>query len=329
MEIIGREIELGIATEATRGTAETSADKWTRKATANVVERATHAEDETTRGRLEDGEGRRVVQKHVEGDVAGIVHVDTLGYFLSNIYGAVVSAQIAATGVYTHIYNLKQSIEHQALTLFAKDGGVQQVTFSNCMINTLQISAAIDDYVRYSASFIGALAANNADTPSYDTEYDFIARDIVIKIATSSAGLAGATAVPVKNVDWTYDQGLVRDHVVGSRNPDDIYNGRMMITGNMELNFADEVYKDYFLGDDALYMSITITGEADLGTGNPPEVELILNKAQFQEWNRSGEANDLVTQTLSFKAYFNETDQKQSQTTLQNLTTTYPNTPAS
>ena len=61
MEIVGREIEFGVATEASRGSAESAADKWMRKVTANVVERATHALDDTTRGRLEDGEGRRVV----------------------------------------------------------------------------------------------------------------------------------------------------------------------------------------------------------------------------------------------------------------------------
>jgi hypothetical protein len=329
MEIVGRQVEIGVATEATRGTAETSADKWLRNTTANVVERATHAEDETTRGVLEEGEGRRAVQTFVEGDIAGILHADAIGYFLANLYGIGVSSQVGATSVYSHVFNIKQNIEHQSLTLFAKDGGVQQLVFANCMINTLQISAAIDDYVRYTASFSGGAATDNSDTPSYDTEYDFIARDIVIKMAATEAGLSGASAIPAKNVDWTYDQGTIRDHVVGKRPPADIYNGRMMITGSMELNFTDETYKDLFLGDTAQYMSITITGEADLDDGNNPEIELILYKVQISDWNRGGDANELVTQTVGFKAYFNETDQKQSQTTIQNLTTSYPNVPTS
>ena len=79
MEIVGRQIEFGVATEASRGSAETTADKWMRKVTANVVERATHALDDSTRGRLEDGEGRRKVQSHIEGDVEGILHADVIG----------------------------------------------------------------------------------------------------------------------------------------------------------------------------------------------------------------------------------------------------------
>ena len=157
MELIGREIEFGVATEASRGSAETTADKWMRKVTANVIEKAVHAIDETTRGRFEDGEGRRVVQKHVEGEVEGILHADVLGWLLSNIYGVVVTTTVTGS-VKSHAFSLGQNIQHPSLTLFAKDGSVQQQTFSNAMINTLEITAALDDYVRFNASFIASLS---------------------------------------------------------------------------------------------------------------------------------------------------------------------------
>jgi hypothetical protein len=329
MEIIGREIEFGVAVEETRGTAETTADKWGRKVNANVVERALHAVDETTRGVLEEGEGRRVVQRFVEGDVEGILHADMLGYLLANLYGLAVTTEVEAGEVYSHVFNLRQNIQHQALTLFAKDGAVQQHTFSNAMLSTLEISASIDDYVRFSAAFIAAVAATNSDTPSYDTEYDWIARDIEVKLAESEAGLSGASAVKAKDLSITFDQGVIRDHVVGSRNPDDLYNSKMMIEGTMTLNFTDEVFKDYYLGDDDLYMSITLTGEADLTNGENPTLEVLLHKVQFGEWNRSGGANDLVTQEVQFRAFYNASDQKQSQITLQNKTAEYPHVPTS
>lgn len=328
MEIVGREIEFGVATEATRGSAESAADKWLRKVTANVVERATHAIDETTRGRLEDGEGRRVVQKHIEGDVEGILHADVIGWLLSNIYGVVVSSQVSGS-IYSHVFSLGQNIQHQSLTLFAKDGAVQQLTFSNAMINTLEITAAIDDYVRFNASFLASVAADNSDTPSYDTEYDFVARDITIKVASSEAGLSGATALKAKDVALTWDQGLIRDHVVGAYTPDDIYNARLMIEGNFTLNLSDETYKDLFLGDSSNYMSITIQGEADLGSGNNPTITIVLNKVQIMDWNRAGAANELVTETISFRAYYRPADTEQSTVTVKNLTSAYDNVPSS
>jgi hypothetical protein len=327
MEIVGREIEFGVATEASRGVAETTADKWTRKVTATVVERAAHALDNTTRGLLEDGEGRRVVQTYAEGELSGPAHIDVLGWLFSNIYGKVVSSNVAGS-VYSHIFNLKQNIQHQSLTLFAKDGSVQQLTFANAMINTLQLNVTQEELVTFSTNFIAGVAANNSDTPSYDTEYDFISRDVVIKVADSAAGLAGAAATKAKTLEVTFDQGLIRDHVVGAKTPDDIYNARLMITGSMMLNLDAETFKDLYLGDTAKYVSITITGEADIGGGNFPTITILLNKVQFMDWNRSGDGNDLVTQEVAFQAMYNASDAKASQVTIQNLTSSYDNVPS-
>ena len=327
MEIVGRQIEFGVATEASRGSAETTADKWMRKVTANVVERATHALDDSTRGRLEDGEGRRKVQSHIEGDVEGILHADVIGWLLANIYGVVVTSTVTGS-VKSHLFTLRQNIQHASLTLFAKDGSVQQSVFSNAMINTLEINASIDDYVRFNASFLASVAASNASSPSYDTEYDFVARDITVKIADTEAGLAGATATKVKDLGIKWDQGLIRDHVVGAYTPDDIYNARLMIDGNFTLNFADETFKDLYLGNSAKYMSITIAGEADLGSGNNPTITIVLNKVQFMDWNRAGGANELVTEPISFRAFYNPTDSEQSTVTLKNLTASYANVPS-
>lgn len=323
-EIIGRDVEMGVATEATRGTKETVADKWSRKTSANIVEKAVHAQDDTTRGVLEDGEGRRVVQKYSEGDFEGIVQADVLGWFLSNIYGTVVSSNVSGS-IYSHLFTLNQGIQHQSLTLFVKDGSVQQLVFPNSMINTLELSVSMDDYVRYTASFVGSAGEDNTDTPSYDTEYDFIAKDVVIKIADAEAELAGATATKAKDLSIKWDQGLIRDHVVGSYNPDDVYNARMMIDGSFTLNFADQTFKDLYLGDNSKYMSITITGDTDLGSGNYPTITILLYKVQFMDWNRSGGASDLVTEPISFRAFYNATDGKQSQITIKNMTDVYDN----
>ena len=329
-EIIGRNIEIGVATEAARGTAETTADKWTRKMSANIVERATHTVDETTRGVLEDGEGRRVVQTFIEGDMEGIAHADALGFLFANLYGLAVTTELDAGESYSHVFNLRQDIQHVSLSLFVKDGSVQQNVYSNAMVSSLQLSAAVDDFVRFTASFIASAATANSDTPSYDTEYDWIARDIVVKVATSEAGLSGASPVKAKDISLTFDQGLLRDHVVGSYTPDDVYNSKMMIEGSLTLNFTSETFKDYYLGNDELYLSITLTGEANLGAStDKPTLEILLNKAQFTDWNRSGDGNDLVTEEVSFRAFYNAADQKQSQVTLQNGTASYANVPSS
>jgi len=327
MEIVGRQVEFGVATEATRGTPETTVDKWLRKVTANIIEKATHAIDDTTRGRLEDGEGRRVIQKHIEGDLEGVLHADAFGYFLSNIYGVVNTTTINGS-VKQHVFTLKQNIQHESLTLFVKSGSVQQLAFSNAMINTFEITAAIDDYVRFKSSFLASTPSSNSSTPSYDTEYDFIPKDITLKLADSEAGLAGATAIKAKEFSIKWDQGLIRDHVVGSYNPSDIYNARLMIDGSFTVNFKDTTYKDLYLDDSSKYMSITIAGSVDIGSGNNPTIIILLNKVQIMDEGNSGGANDLITEPINFRAFFNPSDNKQSTVTLKNLTASYANVPS-
>lgn len=327
MEIVGRQIEFGVATEATRGTAESTVDRWMRKVTANVVERAAHAADDTTRGVLEDGEGRRVVQKYVEGDIDGILHADMAGYFFSNIYGKVTTTTISGS-VKQHVFELRQNIQHQSLTLFAKDGSVQQYAYSNAMINTFELTVALDDYVRFSSNFVASVASANSATPDYDVEYDFVARDVTVKIADTEGGLSSGTVLKAKDFTLSWDQGVIRDHVVGSYNPDDNYNARLLIEGSIRLNFTNEQMKNLYLGNGAKYMQITIEGEADLGGGNKPKLDILLNKVQFMDWNREGDANDLVTEPLNFQAFYNGEDDQASKVTLQNLTVSYANVPS-
>lgn len=327
-EIIGRQLEVGLSTEATRGTAETTVDKWFKNVTASIVERAEHVEDDSTRGRFEDMDGRRVTQKYIEGDIEGIAHADALGYLYSSVYGTVASSNVAGS-VYDHEFTLKQDSIHQSLTVFGKDGSVQQLRYGGCMVSTLELNAAVDDYVRFTASFVGRNATDDTETPSYDTEYDFVGRDITVKIADTEAGLSGATATKLKEITITHDQGAIRDHVFGSYDPDDVYNAKQTIEGSFVLNFTDEDFKDLYLGDDAKYMSVTIEGEADIGGGNNPAITYVFNKIQFTDWNREGGNDELVTQPISFKAFYNESDSEASKVTLRNLTSAYANTPSS
>lgn len=322
MELIGKEIEFGIGVEKVRGTAQLTAEKWVKKVTANVMERAEKVMDDSTRNVLADSLGSRIVKKFIEGDVKGILHADPIGYMFYNLFGAVSSSNVSGS-VYSHTFSVQNSIQHTALTLFMKDGSVDQLSLSNCMIGSLEISATTDDYVRFTASFQGKASATNADTPSYDTEYDFIGKDITVKFADSEAGLTTATAERVKDMTITFNTGLISDHCFGSYNPDDIYNGQMNIGGELTLNFDSQTFKDLYLADTYKYMQIKITGDANIGGGNYPDLQITLNRVQINDWSKDDTRDEIVPQTVGFKAYYNETDSEQVAVVLQNLTSEY------
>lgn len=327
MRIIGREIELGVGVEETRGTAQGTAEAWVRKVTCDLIPRTNNVVDETTRGRLEDSQGRRTTRKWVEGDITGNVHADPIGYFLYNLFGAVSSSNVAGA-VYSHEFTLQQSIQHASLSLFVKDGDIDQYVASGCMLTALSFEAAPDTYLTFTASFQGRTYASNADSPSYSApQYDFIGRDITVKVAATEAGLAGASAQCVKNLTVTFTPNAAGNFCLGSYNPEDVYNKQFAIEGEIEKDYLDETFRDYYEtngGDDAgFYMQIAVVGEADIGGGNNPSLTFLFNNVEVMDWTRGDTSNEIVTENVSFKAFYNQTDSQQAKVTLQNLTSEY------
>ena len=193
-EFIGRQIDFALAVEGTRGTAEATAERAVRKVTCNLIPKSERVTDDTTFGRLEDAERVRTVRKWSEGDVEGIVHVDVIGYYFYNIYGDVVSS--ADGSAYKHEFSLDQTILHPTLTFFVKDADVRQEKMAGGMLTSLEINATTDDYVRYNASIIAKEGVADTSTlPDLDEEFDFVSRDISVKIASTEAGLTSATAI--------------------------------------------------------------------------------------------------------------------------------------
>lgn len=59
-EIIGKQLEIGVTVEQTRGTAQASVEKWFKKMTASIMERSETKIDESSHNVLAEGDNRRV-----------------------------------------------------------------------------------------------------------------------------------------------------------------------------------------------------------------------------------------------------------------------------
>lgn len=309
-EFIGKQIEVGLTKEGTRNTAEALCSRWLKKVKADIMVKEEKVSDNSTRGRLEGGEGARIVKTWYEGSLEGIVHADAIGFLLFNIYGA--STDSGSTGNYSHALTLAQSIAHATFTIFSHDGAVNKQKLNGGMVNKLEISASVDDYVRFKADVTAIGSASSALTPTYSAESDFIGKDITIKIADTEAGLTGATAIKVKNATINIDTGLIRDHVFGSLTPDNLYNSNLDFTLSITVNHADTTFLDLYKAETYKYVLIDIKG-----TGNP-ELKFTLHKAQVIEWSKNGDADALVTEEVTFKAFYNATDSAQTKCVLVN-----------
>ncbi len=321
-EFIGRQIELGLAVEAERNTAESEAAKWVKNVIATIIPKVEKVLDDNKRGRLEMHDGSRITQKWFDGSLEGILHADAIGYLLANLYGAEDVTPLGDS-VYSHEFSLDQAINHPTLTAFVKDSDVYQKKLNGGVVNTLSIKAAIDDYIRFASEVICLEAAEDSSVPSYDTEYDFVAKDITVKIADTEEGLATAEAIKAKSLEMNFNASAIRNHVFGSYSPDSNYNAGFGIEVKLNRDYVDDTFESLWNSDDAKYVQIAITGSQDIGGGNNPSLTITLHKGMVTGWDRSGGSDELVTENVIITAFLNEDDLKQSEVTLINNTAVY------
>lgn len=324
-KIIGRNISVGFSVEKVRGTAQATTEKWMKKTTAYILEKSESVIEDSTCGVLEDSFNRRVIKKWVEGSIEGIVQVDAIGYLFYSLFGTV---NTTGSSVYTHVFSVAQNIIHPSLTLFVKNGTVEQKNFAGGMVNTLNLTASTDDYVRFNCAVTAKSGSADTEVVSCDTEYDFIGKDITVKTADTEAGLSSATATKVKSLDITFDQGIAPNFVLGSYTPDDINNTKFSIEGTIVKDYEDTVFETLYQNDSAKYVQITIEGVVDLGSGNKPTITILLNKVMVNDWSISGGSDEIVQETIGFKAFYNKTDTESCVVTLKNKTAEY-STPVS
>lgn len=323
-EIIGRDIEAGVSVEETRGTVAPSMERAIKKVTAEVLPNAEHVTDDSTQGVLADSENRRVVQKWIEGDIEGPARVGMLGYFLYNLYGAVSSSELDTSGVYEHVFTLQDDIKHPSLTVFLKDGSIAQYAYNGGMVTSFELNAAPDDLVRFTASMAALDSQDDTSTFSYTEDYDFIGKDVTVEKANTSSGLGGATPMDVKDLTITWDPNAITDEFVfGSYTPKDIYNAGMSIEVSLTKQYLDSTFEELYRSDDSKYLRITIEGDADIGGGNAPKVQITLNKAKVTDWSRSGDADEVATEDVTLKGFYNESDSAQSEVITQSTVTEY------
>jgi len=319
---IGRQISFGVAVEGDRGTAEATAAHWVQKTTADVIPQVETVIDDSTFGRLEDAARSRTVRKWNEGQLAGVLHADVAGYFFTNIYGDVDSNQLA-TGVHEHDFSLQQTITHPTLTLFVKDAEVRNTKIANGVVSQFEIQASTDDYVRYTADFIGKQEEASTDTPTLTVENDWVSRDITLKFAVTEGGLTGADAVDAKELTLTWNANAEADFVFGDYSPANVHNKQLSIEGSFTRNYVDQTFEDLYKSKESRYMLVDIIGEENLGGANNPQLTLKGYRVEITDWSRSSAGNDLVTEDVSFKLFYNPTDEAQSDVRLVNKTEEY------
>ena len=106
MKFTGRTADIGIANEATRGTAEASADFWLPKLSMSYDDGIEQILDESSIGVIEDSNNAVIVGKFGEGEIEGNIYDRSFGTLLLATFGATSKTGPAETSDITLSHDL-------------------------------------------------------------------------------------------------------------------------------------------------------------------------------------------------------------------------------
>ena len=320
----GRLQKIGIARETTKGTGVVpaywlSVDEWDLNPIVNVKQK------EGAFARIEDSYGSEIVQKHNEPSIGGIITDKAIGTLF---YGALGSCSSSSKGgddadVYDHTFSVLNSNLHPSFTLSMEDVYIEKWV-PYCLLDSLEIKCAIEDYARFSASFVGKYETDETLTPSYTEENVFVPRHIEVKVADSIALLDSANAIDLKSINLTISKNVEAIFGLGSDEPSSIHNKDLAITGTIERLNDSATWRGYFGNNTAKALRITLEDtDTTIGATQNPKIVITISRVKFNPYKLEGSVSELVKESIDFKGYYSTDESSSISVVLTNEATSY------
>ncbi len=329
-KIIGRLQMVGIANETEKGVG-VEPIYW-----LSVVDKDLNPIVETkikegSFGRIETGYETEIVSKHNEPNFSGLVFDNSFGLLLLAALGEVESElKSGETAVYEHTFSVKNDNDHPSLTISFSDENLKKWV-KYAMLSSLTIDASVDDYVRYSADFVGRFEADMEESyPGFGAVFTeenvFTSRFIEIKIADNIEGLATADPIKAQKISLGIKKNPIVIYSFGSPEPSEIHNGDFEVEGSLDvvMDLSEGQYRDFFAGNKTKAMSITLKNtDITIGNSSNPEIKIILAKIKFNPYKMDAKLGDIMKETVSFKSYYSIADTKSIEAVITNTVGSY------
>lgn len=319
----GRKISVGLGRETTRGTS-VAPSYWVRHLDLDFLNKKEKIMNESAMGVLDKYSGAEIVKEFAQGKLGGKITDKTFGLILASMFGATpTSVQRGATGVYDHTYAQSQSNTGVSLTLTRKDGNTNK-RYPLAVLNSLEVECVVGEWIKFSADYISKKGVTGSDTVAYTAENEFVPKHATVKMAVNTAGLSGATAIPVKSFKLSMERSVEPYYAFGSNDPAEIFNQEFEVKGDMVLRYTDTTYEDLWANNtnQAVLLDILDTS-VDLGGGNNPELKFTLPQASLSEWEIDQSLDKIVEQTVGIQGLYDLTAAATLTAVLTNKATSY------
>lgn len=293
----------GIAKETTRGTAVDPAI-WVQQTEANFEDMTENVQDESSLGVLMNTSESERTKQFAEWELSWILAITSVWYWLLALLWSVSSAA-ASAWAYQHDFSMDNTNSKPSLTL-SKKTPVQGLRFANAMVASLGIAANVWEAVIMTTWVRAKVGATASLTKAYAVDNKLYAKHVTIKLADTVAGLDGASALCIENVELNLTQEL-EDGFCFESGVDlgDIYNKGFSIDWTFTKLKQDTTYSDYVLNGTVKAMRIQIIDTSTtIGASDNPTVTIDIAKVTFEDHESDGGLNDIMRENLTFKWHY-------------------------
>lgn len=310
---IGRKAAIGLGKETTRGTSPSAPSVWIPWVTMSFDDMVESIVDESAYGRLEDTANADVVETYADGNLEGNAGSITLGYLLENTFGSVSGERSSVDTTYwDHTFTVDSDNPlTQSYTYFLTDG-IQDYAYSNGMVSSLTITAAIGQYLGVSGSLMAKKGVKVSGlTPSTTAEKIFIPKEISVEYPDG-------TPKPVTSFSLQVDKNTVKDLTLGEDTPQDFLATMFTVTGSLDILIEDESFKEQMLANMKRGMAFKAIGDSP----SKDSIVVSMDRVQIMDYTKNYEKDGITSATISYKALYDVSNAKMIEVLLRNTKTT-------
>lgn len=227
------------------------------------------------------------------------------------------------TAVYDHVFTvLNSSNNHPSLSARWYDPVWTYTTTFN-MVQSLKLTATMSEYVKFEVNLVGK-KMTSASTPTVwytSNNYQFLWRHVLLYVADTEANLDTATVIKLNSFELNIEKNIEMTGI--GLEPDCFVNQNFVVSGNLEALFTDNTtWLDLVRWATERFFRIKIlNSDVTIWSTSNPALEFTFAKAVFNEWDKSDDNDNIVTQTVWFIWHFNNTAWYSVKSKLTNLQT--------
>jgi hypothetical protein len=305
-KFIGRQQQVGIAREATRGTI-VAPSFWVPKTNFLLEDKVLKAPFQGSYGSLAGGDDALVTQQWAEGDLELSITDKVIGLLMYALFGTLTTADYLSAK--KHTLTLQESVQATSLSLFMKDPiadtNLKTLAYANAMINSFELNVELGELIKATTNLIAKRHTDYTEqTPSYSEETKFAHQHLTFKVAANSAGLDAASKINLQSLSLRVNKNAIRENALGTVQPVDILNKMIDITGTIRLTYEDRVYRDYMLDGTKKAIRIDIVNpDVTIGSTNP-SLRIDLPVVHFDAWEPNQPLEEIAEQEITFQALY-------------------------